>query len=698
MSTFRGDADSVDNGESLASAEDIADAVTWAEEWANKAEDSLVSSPAGGDEVDDYSALHWSNKSSTSASNAATSESNASTSASAASASETASAASAAAALASETAAGISETNAAASETAAGISETNAAASEAAAAVSESNAATSEANAATSEANAAATLAAAFLADGTRPMTGNADLGGFAINNVGNVDGRDVSADGTKLDGIESGATADQTKADIDALGINADQVDGIEASQFVRNDDSDTISVTHTIKFDSTAAKLNFRSNPTNENTYVDFLDTSGVRRGYMGYAGGKLQLNGSWSATSSFDITGNLTLTGTVDGRDVATDGAKLDGIESGATADQTAGEIEAIVNHDNLVGFVGNEHVDHSTISISAGTGLSGGGTIAANRTLNLDINSLTADASPDSAADYLATYDASAGAIKKVLLDNLPAPALGAASVGQSELKTTTGTASTSTYGAVLTVPGGQYAFMIETYFTGIGSKDSASLAWQNENPAPIWGAYANKVGFFEAISASGFLRSRYVQASPPYDLGDGEIPIFIYVMIDDVTGDILAVAEADDPPWAYEGPTIITPSRIDRMTGKKYRDVLQYKLDNPDWKTMLETGTPAQREATLVGLRTSSKVEVEIDQAYKNADKDLIPHPFIGTDLTDKTIVMIDPVGSLALDLYDMKHEDVPLCELFYDGYININTTPLVRAAPNGIIPVRGTWK
>jgi hypothetical protein len=33
----------------------------------------------------------------------------------------------------------------------------------------------------------------------------------------------------------------------------------------------------------------------------------------------------------------------------------------VENGATADQSAGEIEAIVNHDNLVGFVGNEHID-------------------------------------------------------------------------------------------------------------------------------------------------------------------------------------------------------------------------------------------------------------------------------------------------------------------------------------------------
>ena len=39
-----------------------------------------------------------------------------------------------------------------------------------------------------------------------------------------------------------------------------------------------------------------------------------------------------------AALTANGNITVTGTVDGRDVATDGAKLDGIESGATADQT------------------------------------------------------------------------------------------------------------------------------------------------------------------------------------------------------------------------------------------------------------------------------------------------------------------------------------------------------------------------
>ena len=59
----------------------------------------------------------------------------------------------------------------------------------------------------------------------------------LSINNLlvsGTVDGRDVAADGTKLDGIEAGATADQTKADIDALNINADQLDGQEGTHYL--------------------------------------------------------------------------------------------------------------------------------------------------------------------------------------------------------------------------------------------------------------------------------------------------------------------------------------------------------------------------------------------------------------------------------------------------------------------------------
>jgi hypothetical protein len=49
---------------------------------------------------------------------------------------------------------------------------------------------------------------------------------------------------------------------------------------------------------------------------------------------------LNTDFSA--GIDVTGDITVTGNVDGRDVSTDGDKLDLIEDGATADQTSAEI--------------------------------------------------------------------------------------------------------------------------------------------------------------------------------------------------------------------------------------------------------------------------------------------------------------------------------------------------------------------
>lgn len=42
----------------------------------------------------------------------------------------------------------------------------------------------------------------------------------------------------------------------------------------------------------------------------------------------------------------------------------------------------------------------------------------------RQVDLDVNSLTADASPDGAADFLVSYDTSAGSHKKILMNNLP----------------------------------------------------------------------------------------------------------------------------------------------------------------------------------------------------------------------------------------------------------------------------------
>ena len=61
---------------------------------------------------------------------------------------------------------------------------------------------------------------------------------------------------------------------------------------------------------------------------------------------------------------VTGNIAVTGTVDNRDVAADGTKLDGIETGATADQTASEITTLLSDQNIytTGNIGRDAGDY------------------------------------------------------------------------------------------------------------------------------------------------------------------------------------------------------------------------------------------------------------------------------------------------------------------------------------------------
>lgn len=75
---------------------------------------------------------------------------------------------------------------------------------------------------------------------------------------------------------------------------------------------------------------------------------------------------------------------------------------------------------IDHDLLLNFVANEHVDHSTVQIAtaAGTsGLTGGGTIAATRNISVDINGTTAETVADN-ADKILIYDNSALALKSM----------------------------------------------------------------------------------------------------------------------------------------------------------------------------------------------------------------------------------------------------------------------------------------
>ena len=105
------------------------------------------------------------------------------------------------------------------------------------------------------------------------------------------------------------------------------------------------------------------------------------------------------------------------------IGTSGAILDSASAlailsggtGITYNSSTGEItttDGDIVHDNLSGFVADEHIAHSGVSVTAGSGLTGGGTIAATRTINIGQGTgITVS------ADAIATNDA------EIVHDNL-----------------------------------------------------------------------------------------------------------------------------------------------------------------------------------------------------------------------------------------------------------------------------------
>lgn len=181
---------------------------------------------------------------------------------------------------------------------------------------------------------------------GTLKLSGNTDVTGN-ITVSGTVDGRDVAADGTKLDGIASSATANPNAIDnvvedttpqlggvLDTNGNNIEFGDstGAEVNRLKFGASDDLVIYhdgTHSYVTDNGTGNLRLKG--YNVQIVSSGNETMGL---FKPNEGASLWYDNSKkieTTSSGVDITGNITVSGTVDGRDIAADGTTLDAVAS-------------------------------------------------------------------------------------------------------------------------------------------------------------------------------------------------------------------------------------------------------------------------------------------------------------------------------------------------------------------------------
>ena len=214
------------------------------------------------------------------------------------------------------------------------------------------------------------------------PLAGGQFTGNITFSGSQTVDGRDLSVDGAKLDGIESGATADQSNSEI--------------KTAYEANSDTNAFTDALLSKLNGIAASA---TNVTNNNQLTNgagYITATLTQEQVEDFVGGMLTGNTESGITVTYqdsDGTLDFSVASQTDNNFTNADHSKLDGIEAGATADQTASEIKSLLASDNLTSdHLAADSVGTSEIAANAvGSGQIADGAVNLSK---LDDNSVNA----------------------------------------------------------------------------------------------------------------------------------------------------------------------------------------------------------------------------------------------------------------------------------------------------------------
>jgi hypothetical protein len=209
--------------------------------------------------------------------------------------------------------------------------------------------------------------------EGRKPTTSNLSLGELAINTY---DGKIYFEKDNGTPSIKEIATEDSHHfytTSFDSRYVNLTGNETIAGNKTFSNN----ITIVGNLSVEGTTTTIDSTTVNIGDNTlelnYGGSQTTGGI---LVKDATGSSTVSGSllWDSTNDYWKSGKL-------------------GSEEEILLRNTHGVISGSIqiDHDSTTNFVANEHIDHSSITIGSGKGLTGGGTITTNRSLSLDTGS-------------------------------------------------------------------------------------------------------------------------------------------------------------------------------------------------------------------------------------------------------------------------------------------------------------------
>lgn len=174
---------------------------------------------------------------------------------------------------------------------------------------------------------------------------------------------------------------------------------------------------------------------------------------------------------------------------------------------------------------------------------------------------------------------------------------------------------------------------------------------------------------------------------YMTSSPPWNLGNGDIPLFMFAMIDK-DKNIKGFSACIDPPWGQNEKVFKKPD------GKKFiKEFLDLDKAKKDRKYYDDFRKKLDAQETVMG---DNFLEIEYTQPVKNRFKDLLPVHF-GHVPEDHSVIIIDPVSDFCEDLKLLADAGENIAELFNEGQIVIKDKLQGVNTPANIEAYKADW-